>query len=152
MNRRGFLAATAALASTGCVARDPAATPSPSTTPSPTDAGARSGPANHLGEFVLWNDHDERHTLSLEVRGGGETFLDVERRLDPGAVVRLDNPIERQGTYRVTASLADGGSGSIEWDIASCGNYEYVRSHVTDSGGVSVEIGTRTVMPPPECE
>lgn len=146
MNRRGFLATTATLAAAGCVARGP------TDTPSPTVEGARSGPANHLGEFVVWNDHDERHTLSLTVRGGGATYLDVEHRLDPGAVVRLDNPIDRQGTYRITAALSDGTSERVEWEIASCSNYEYVRAHVTDSGGISVEIGAKTVVPPPDCE
>ncbi|MFC7096779.1 hypothetical protein [Halobaculum marinum] len=146
MKRRGFLAAAAALASAGCVARGPAGTPSPTVT------GAGANPAKHLGEFVLWNDHTEAQRLSVTVRGGGETVVDVERHLDPGEVERVDNLMTRQGTYEVVATLPDGPRDRLTWEITSCGNYEYVRAHVTEDRDVTVEVGTQTVVPPPECE
>lgn len=114
--------------------------------------GARSpGPANHLGDFVLWNDDDEPHTISLTVERDGETLAEWSRTLEPDASTRVPNPIEHQGTYRVVVGLETGTRESVEWRIASCHSHEYRQVYVGDGATIEIRTMRRTVDPTPSC-
>ena len=123
------------------------ATTSP-TGPPPTDPSTAE-PAPHLGQFVLWNDDDDPHRVSLTVGREGRVLVDETRELSPGAAADVENPIETQGTYRVTASLADGTRVEREWDVSRCIDIEYLQVYVGDTAAVEIRTKRRTIDPPP---
>jgi hypothetical protein len=89
MDRRHFLSAAGGVLVSGCFA---GGTPD---TASPTVRGPSTGSADHLGDFILWNDDDEQHTLSVTVEGGGDVFRDTNRTLSPGSSGGISNRIDR---------------------------------------------------------
>ena len=106
--------------------------------------------ASHLGDFVVWNDDDTRHGVTLRVRRGSESIADVTRTFDPDESVEVANPISTQGTYEVVAETEDGRSASREWVIDSCHSVEFVRVRVTNEG-LDIEFGRETIVPTPTC-
>jgi len=125
-----------------------AATPTPEAKPRAT---ASRTDAQYVGDFVLWNDDDRRHTVSLTVRRGDETVLETERTLGPGESADVPNPIDRQGTYRIVVGLEDGTERRVDWAIESCANVEYRQVYVDERGDVAVRTMRQTVDPPPTC-
>jgi hypothetical protein len=128
-----------------------ARTRTPTVTPTPTATAASGGPAPHLGDFVLWNDDDTPHRLSLTVERDGAHLRTITRRLDPGASIRVPNPIDRQGRYRITAALETPRRRRIEWRIDSCTDAEYLQCFVDGDGTLGLRVLRRTVDPAPEC-
>ncbi|PSQ04204.1 hypothetical protein BRC97_11735 [Halobacteriales archaeon QS_6_71_20] len=148
MNRRRLLAGAGGLWSAlaaGCLGGGSVGTPTR------TVAGAGTAPADEIGEFVLWNDDDEPHTVTLVVRGGGKVLVRADERLASGASTRVPNPVTRQGTYRVIAGLKDGTEERVEWRIDSCDSVEYRQVYIDDGGAVEIREMRRTVVPAPEC-
>jgi hypothetical protein len=164
--RRRFLrAASLAVAGVaGCAGDDAVESASPSPTRSPvetrtwtptptvTATAVSGGPAPHLGDFVLWNDDETPHRLSLTVERDGTHLRTITRQLDPGASIRVPNPIDRQGRYRITAALETPRRRRIEWRIDSCTNAEYLQCFVDGDGTLGLRVLRRTVDPAPECE
>jgi hypothetical protein len=124
------------------------ATPTPEAEPRSTVSRTD---AQYVGDFVLWNDDDRQHTVSLTVRRGDETVLETKRTLGAGESADIPNPIERQGTYRIVVELEDGTEKRVDWPIESCANIEYRQVYVDDRGDVTVRTMRQTVDPPPTC-
>jgi len=158
--RRGLLRAGGfALVSViaGCSGDEPAASPdrpspSPTRRPTETPSSTSGDRAPHLGDFVLWNDDDTPHTLSLTVRRAGTHVLTITRQLDPGASTRVPNPIDRQGRYRITASLETNRRRRLRWQVESCTSVEYVQCFVDGDGTLGLRTLRQTVDPVPTCE
>ena len=141
MKRRQFLGATSGIVLAGCLSgeTDTAAAPSP-------------GTATHLGDFVLWNDDDEPHALTLTVRQEEEEILvESTQTLEPDSSTQVPNPIERQGTYQLVAELETGDRTRAEWEITSCRDHEYRQIYVSSEAALEIRAMQRTVDPAPTC-
>lgn len=127
-----------------------AVTPETGTEAEPRSTASRTD-AQYVGDFVLWNDDDRRHTVSLTVRRGDETVVDTQRTLSAGESTRIANPIERQGTYRIVVELEGGIEKRVDWAIDSCANSQYRQVYVDEHGDVTIRTMRQTVDPPPTC-
>ena len=145
MDRRHFLSAAGGVLVSGCFAGGTA------DTASPTVRGPSTGSADHLGDLILWNDDDEQHTLSVTVEGGGDVFRDTNRTLSPGSSGGVSNRIDRQGEYRIVASLEDGTQNSTVWQITSCHSFEYLQIYISAEREIEFRTKHRTVVPTPTC-
>lgn len=145
MDRRHFLSAAGGVLLAGCFAEETPYTASPSV------RGPTTGSAEHLGDFVLWNDDDTQHTLSVTIKGGDTVYVDTNRTLSPGASGGVSNQIDRQGEYRITASLQDGTQNSTVWVIASCNSIEYLQIYISDQQEIEFRTKQQTVVPTPTC-
>jgi len=128
--------------------RQPTATSTRTRTPTAHPETA----APHLGDFVLWNDDDTPHVLSLTVHRSDVHVLTIERRLEPGASTRVSNPVDRQGRYLIEASLDTNRRRRLRWRIEACSSVEYVQCYVDSEGRLGLRTLRRTVDPPPTCE
>lgn len=145
----------------GTPSRSPTATPLPTAT-SRVDETPASTATNHsadtqtaptyLGDFVLWNDSTTRHNISLIVHNEGTTVLEVQRQIEPNNALRIDNPIEHQGTYQIIARLEDGSEARTEWTIDSCSNIQYQQVYIGEEAGLLIRTKRQTIDPPPTCE
>lgn len=120
-------------------------------TPTPTVTATPGGPAPHLGDFVLWND-DTPHRLSPTVERDGAHLRTITRRLGPGKSMRVPNPIDRQGGYRITAALETPRRCRIEWRVDFCTDAESLQCFVDGDGALGLRVLRRTVDPAPVCE
>jgi hypothetical protein len=120
-------------------------TEGPETSPAPT-----SGSAPHLGRFVLWNDDDERHRVTLVV-SAADVVVDETRDLPPDTTADVDNPIETQGVYSVVARVDGERRAERTWRVERCASVEYLQLYVGDAGAVEIRTMRRTIDPPPTC-
>jgi hypothetical protein len=145
MKRRQFFGVTIGAVLSGCVGG------SANDAPSSTTDAAPNSPANHLGDFVLWNADEEPHTITLIIRRDGEEMMNTTQTVQSGTSTRVANPIEQQGTYSIVATLEDGTEESVEWQIEACNSIEYRQIHVDGSGQIQIREMKETVDPTPEC-
>ena len=103
----------------------------------------------NLGAFVLWNQHDAGHDLTVRVERDGEVLLTEARTLDGGASARVENPVSEPGTYRVSGALSSGASTTYEWSLRCQGDAEYLQVVVTEDVGVEIRRKNQTVTSPP---
>jgi hypothetical protein len=161
VNRRRLLVVGASAAGllAGCSGRTSVASPTsastPADSPTPTDRpGASSNPtprpAPHLGPFVLWNDDDERHRVTLTVSDEG-VVVDETRDLPPGAAADVENPIETQGVYSIVGRVDGERRVERAWRVERCASAEYLQLYVGDAGRVELRTMRQTVDPPPTC-
>lgn len=115
-----------------------------------TETASRTD-APYVGDFVLWNDDDRQHTVTLTVRRGNETVVDAQRTLSTGGSARIANPIERQGTYRIVVTLKDGTQKRVDWGIGSCANIQYRQVYIDENGDVTIRTKRQTIDPRPTC-
>ncbi|WP_049899567.1 hypothetical protein [Halococcus agarilyticus] len=121
---------------------EPTAPPGPQTT---------VGDARYVGKFVLWNDDDASHSLSVSITKNGSALLDDTFDLDADSSTRVDNPITKQGSYRIRAETESGASETFTWEIARCSNYEYIQIYIDEESGLRFRKFKQTVDPPPTC-
>lgn len=140
MIRRQFLSVAGGIVLAGCLGSETTG----NTSPSP-------GPATHLGDFVLWNDDDEPHALTLTVRQEKEILVESTHTLEPDSSTRIPNSLERQGTYQLVAELETGTRKRTEWEITSCRNHEYRQIYVSSEAALEIRAMRRTVDPAPTC-
>ena len=88
-----------------------------------------TGDAPHLGKFVLRNDDNDSHTVSISVVKGQSKLLQETYELGPGFSVGIDNPITKQGTYRIRVGTESGLATTYTWKITTCGTDELLRIH-----------------------
>jgi hypothetical protein len=67
-------------------------------------------------------------------------------------VRRIDNPIERQGTYQIIAGLDDGSEARTEWTIDSCSTIQYQQIYIGEGARLLIRTKRQTIDPPPTCE
>jgi len=154
MNRRQFFILTGSMAVAGCTE----GRTSDSSSPTSSDEALSSdneatGPANHLGDFVLWNDDDKTHNLQITIKKDSKILFDVARKLGPNESSEISNPISRQGVYEIRASIDSQPQIQDKWKIASCHNFEYIQFYISNQEAVEVEIRTKreTIVPTPTC-
>jgi len=140
--RRTLLRSAPLVLLSGCLVPDDDASP-----PKSTDANS----APYLSSFVLWNRDGTTHTLSLVVRAGDRTLLDVRRDLDPGESVDVENPIDEQGRYVVEATIETGVGDTFEWRVNRCENIEYVQVEIERPDEIAFRTMRQTIDPPPTC-
>lgn len=93
--------------------------------------------------YQAYNVHPERHTLSVTVTflgdDGPETVLERTYEMAPASALRQGSVTYRTGTYRVTASLAEGPEATAEWTLRSEPSSEDppLAVFVTPHGGVT---------------
>ncbi|AUV81744.1 hypothetical protein C2R22_08850 [Salinigranum rubrum] len=122
----------------------------PPTDSSPTDPPT-AAPASHLGWFVLWNDDDEPHRVTLTVSREARVILDETRDLSPGAAADVENPIETQGVYEVVATVDDERRAEREWRVSNCDSIEYLQVYVGEDGETEIRTMRQTIDPHPTC-
>lgn len=154
MERRHFLGVVGGSLVSGCLGGGTTGTSSRTAegTVSPTADATITGSATNLGDFVLWNDDDESHTVSLVVKRRKELILDIRQPLDPDNYERISNPIDKQGRYQIEASLENGTQTSTLWEITSCHNSQYIQIYINDSGKIKIYTKQQTIVPTPSCE
>lgn len=108
--------------------------------------------APHVGDFKLWNDDTRPHVVVMEVHHDGETILDVQRSVDPGEAIRVENTIEQQGTYQIVVRLTDGSEHRARWTIESCSNHQYQQVYIGENAELAVRTMQETIDPDPTCD
>ena len=146
MKRRQFSGVVIGAVLSGCVGSSATSTSSPSADETPNN------PAKYLGDFVLWNDDNEPHTITLGIQGDGEKIMNTNEMLESGAYTRVTNPIEQQGTYSIIATLEDGTEESVEWQIDACNSIEYRQIYIGKDGQIQIRKMKQTIDPMPKCE
>jgi hypothetical protein len=141
--------------STPADSQTPVESSTPTDSPTPTDGPDVSSnptprPAPHLGPFVLWNDDDERHRVTLTV-SDDSVVVDETRDLSPGDAADVENPIETQGVYTVVARVDGEKRAERTWRVERCASVEYLQLYVGDAGRVELRTMRQTVDPQPTC-
>jgi len=134
MKRRHFLTLSVISISSGCAGLFPEEEPG-------NEDGTCAPPST--APFVLWNDDDAEHTLTLTVRNGDEVLVDATRTLGPDGSREVASPIDETGTYRLSASIEEGGETSREW-VVDCGDAEYVQAYVDEGASVELRVKRQT--------
>ena len=154
MNRRQFFTLTGSIVVAGCNERRISNSSSPTSSDKALSSdNEATGSANHLGDFVLWNDDDKTHNLQITIKKDSKILFDVARKLGPNESSEISNPISRQGVYEIRASIDSQPQIQDEWKIASCHNFEYIQFYISNQEAVEVEIRTKkeTIVPTPTC-
>lgn len=144
MNRRHLLGVWCGILFSGCLGG------SAPGTASPTVQGPVTGSAAHLGAFVLWNDDDEPHTLTLTVRTDEAVVGRTRHTVQPETTTEVPNPVGRQGSYRIAVSLENGAEARTNWRISSCHSTKYLQIYVSE-GDIDIRRKQQTVVPTPTC-
>ena len=110
-----------------------------------------TGDAPHLGKFVLRNDDNDSHTVSISVVKGQSKLLQETYELGPGFSVGIDNPITKQGTYRIRVGTESGLATTYTWKITTCGTDELLRITINEKPAIRFTERQRTVIPTPTC-
>ena len=154
MNRRQFFTLTGSIVVAGCTEGriSDSSSPTSSDKALPSDNKA-TGSANHLGDFVLWNDDDKTHNLQITIKKDSKILFDVARKLGPNESSEISNPISKQGVYEIRASVDSQSQIQDKWKIASCYNFEYIQFYISNQKAVEIEIRVKkeTIVPTPTC-
>lgn len=121
----------------------------PTTTPSHSETTVGNAP--YVGKFVLWNDDNKPHLLSVSVTKEELTLLKTTRKLTPDSSIHIDNLITNQETYRIQAKTQSGVEKTFTWKISACNNYEYIQIHINESSDIEIRTMKQTIAPPPSC-
>ena len=91
-------------------------------------------------DVTIENEHDESHTVHLEITHEGETIHEQRTEAPPGMDAVVYNfrrsPIAGVARYAVAAELGDGQSEGIDFRTTSC--FGHVVVSVDEDGELSV--------------
>lgn len=149
------LCATTAIGA-GCLEAMPATDKSES----PTNAsGSTPAPTAHrnrawsgLGEVHVRNETSKIHTITLTVakRHADEPEFDESHDYPARTDRTIQDVITETGVYELSVATETGPTGTYEWDLSDCDNYDYLVIAVRTEQ-VIFRKQSQTIVPPPTC-